>query len=76
MYSAPASCATFSRLAVRRMISLAWSNSRRCTGGTSGKPMMCSRSRTGDGPPSVASGLWNSRETEKVEQGGDAMTAA
>eukprot|EP00965_Chrysotila_dentata_P065807 2180061-Pleurochrysis_carterae.AAC.1 len=76
MYSAPAACATFSRLAVRRTISFACSNSRRCTGGMSGKPMICSLSLTGGGPPSVASALRNRRETEKVEQGGDAMTAA
>eukprot|EP00965_Chrysotila_dentata_P065036 2156288-Pleurochrysis_carterae.AAC.1 len=57
MYSAPAECAVCNRLAVRRTISLACSNSR-------------------GGPPSAVSALRNSRETENVVQGGDAITAA
>eukprot|EP00965_Chrysotila_dentata_P248605 6208433-Pleurochrysis_carterae.AAC.3 len=43
--------------------------------GTSGRPMMCSRSRTGGGPPSGTSAS-KKRLTEKVEHGGDAMIAA
>eukprot|EP00965_Chrysotila_dentata_P007219 234496-Pleurochrysis_carterae.AAC.1 len=50
-------------------------DSRWCTEGTSDSPMMCSRSRTGGGPPSGTLAL-KKRLTENVEQGGDAMIAA
>eukprot|EP00965_Chrysotila_dentata_P047624 1579436-Pleurochrysis_carterae.AAC.1 len=36
---------------------------------------MCSRSRTGGGPPSGTSAV-KKRDTENVEQGGEATTAA
>eukprot|EP00965_Chrysotila_dentata_P114303 3777964-Pleurochrysis_carterae.AAC.1 len=36
---------------------------------TSGRPITCSRSRTGGGPPSAAVSLLKKRDTEKVEHG-------
>eukprot|EP00965_Chrysotila_dentata_P140964 4660017-Pleurochrysis_carterae.AAC.1 len=52
MYSLPASRAARNRHAVLRTNSFAWCSSRACCGGTSGRPSMCSRVRTGGGPPS------------------------
>eukprot|EP00965_Chrysotila_dentata_P217839 6190249-Pleurochrysis_carterae.AAC.2 len=49
--------------------------SRECCGGTFGRPRMCSRSRTGGGPPSDAAFDAKKREIEKVEQGGEATMA-
>eukprot|EP00965_Chrysotila_dentata_P047470 1574399-Pleurochrysis_carterae.AAC.1 len=74
-YSAPASRAARRRRTVRRTSSLDSCSSRACLSGTSGRPMTLSRSRTGGGPPSWASGEENNRETENVEQGGEASTA-
>eukprot|EP00965_Chrysotila_dentata_P037946 1261283-Pleurochrysis_carterae.AAC.1 len=54
---------------------LAWRSSRWCWGGTFGSPEMWFRSRTGGGPPSGTSPSKNLL-TEKVEHGGDAITAA
>eukprot|EP00965_Chrysotila_dentata_P011848 389072-Pleurochrysis_carterae.AAC.1 len=76
MYSLPASRAARRRFAVRRISSLDCCNSRACWGGTSGRPRMCSRSRTGGGPPSGAALEAKKRETENVEQGGEATMAA
>eukprot|EP00965_Chrysotila_dentata_P134815 4458969-Pleurochrysis_carterae.AAC.1 len=76
MYSLPASRAARKRLAVRRISSFDCSSSRKCWGGTSGRPSMCSRSRTGGGPPSDAALDAKKRDTEKVEQGGEATMAA
>eukprot|EP00965_Chrysotila_dentata_P159598 5272507-Pleurochrysis_carterae.AAC.2 len=42
---------------------------------TFGRPVMCSRSRTGGRPPSGTSAV-KKRVTENVEQGGEATTAA
>eukprot|EP00965_Chrysotila_dentata_P004627 150824-Pleurochrysis_carterae.AAC.1 len=75
MYSAPASRAALRRRTVRRMSSFASRSSRAWRSGTSGRPMTLSRSRTGGGPPSEAEGASKNRDTEKVEQGGDASTA-
>eukprot|EP00965_Chrysotila_dentata_P254728 6211978-Pleurochrysis_carterae.AAC.1 len=63
------------RAAVRRMTSLDSVNSRACSGGTCGSFKMCSRSRTGGGPPSGVLSLVKNRETEKDEHGGEAKTA-
>eukprot|EP00965_Chrysotila_dentata_P132970 4396620-Pleurochrysis_carterae.AAC.1 len=76
MYSLPASRAARNRLAVRRTSSFAWCSSRACCGGTLGRPPICSRVRTGGGPPSGESLEEKKRDTEKVEQGGDATIAA
>eukprot|EP00965_Chrysotila_dentata_P257487 6212899-Pleurochrysis_carterae.AAC.1 len=75
MYSAPASRAARSSETVRSTRRFACASSRLCCAGTSGRPVMCSRSRTGGGPPS---GTLPSKNpvTEKVEQGGEATTAA
>eukprot|EP00965_Chrysotila_dentata_P213956 6187945-Pleurochrysis_carterae.AAC.2 len=56
---------------VRSTSLLACWSSRWWCAGTSGSPMICSRSRTGGGPPSGASAV-KKRLTEKVEQGGEA----
>eukprot|EP00965_Chrysotila_dentata_P215846 6189034-Pleurochrysis_carterae.AAC.2 len=53
VYSAPASRAALSRVAMRRTISLASANSLRCASGTSDLPRGCSRVRTTGGPPSA-----------------------
>eukprot|EP00965_Chrysotila_dentata_P205958 6183265-Pleurochrysis_carterae.AAC.2 len=74
-YSAPESRAARRMRTVRRMSSLDSRSSRTCGSGTSGSPITLSRSRTGGGPPSLAEGDENSRETEKVEHGGEARTA-
>eukprot|EP00965_Chrysotila_dentata_P069455 2294870-Pleurochrysis_carterae.AAC.1 len=66
MYSAPASRAAVRSDAVRRMSSLASASSR----------AGCSRERTTGGPPSGESFDEKCRETENVEQGGDATIAA
>eukprot|EP00965_Chrysotila_dentata_P212616 6187141-Pleurochrysis_carterae.AAC.4 len=73
--SAPAVCAARSRPAVRRTISLACS-SRWCCAGTVGSPITLSLSRTGGGLPSAASLQRKKRDTENVEQGGEATMAA
>eukprot|EP00965_Chrysotila_dentata_P108311 3577554-Pleurochrysis_carterae.AAC.1 len=75
MYSAPESRAALSSAAVRRTSSLASCSSRSCLGSTLGRPSTCSRSRTGGGPPSDASGESKKRATEEVEHGGDATMA-
>eukprot|EP00965_Chrysotila_dentata_P136059 4498429-Pleurochrysis_carterae.AAC.2 len=74
-YSEPASRPARRSDTVRSTRRLACCSSRWCVEGTSGSPMMCSRSRTGGGPPS---GTLASKErlTENVEQGGDAIIAA
>eukprot|EP00965_Chrysotila_dentata_P252710 6210834-Pleurochrysis_carterae.AAC.2 len=59
--SAPAVCAARSRAVVHRI---------------AGSPITLSLSRTGGGPPSAASSQWKKRDTEKIEKGGEAMTAA
>eukprot|EP00965_Chrysotila_dentata_P132823 4391892-Pleurochrysis_carterae.AAC.1 len=51
-YSEPDSRPARRREAVRSTSVFACINSRWCAGGTSGSPVMCSRSRTGGGPPS------------------------
>eukprot|EP00965_Chrysotila_dentata_P028411 943750-Pleurochrysis_carterae.AAC.1 len=76
MYSAPASRAAVSKVVVRRMSSLALAISRACSLGTSGRPRGYSRVRTTGGPPSGESRDAKLRETENVEQGGDATIAA
>eukprot|EP00965_Chrysotila_dentata_P212933 6187332-Pleurochrysis_carterae.AAC.2 len=74
-YSDPASRPARRSETVRSTRRLACYSSRWCAGGTSGSPAMCSRSRTGGGPPSGTSAS-KKRLTEKVEQGGDAIIAA
>eukprot|EP00965_Chrysotila_dentata_P078708 2594455-Pleurochrysis_carterae.AAC.1 len=76
MYSLPASRAARNRFEVRRISSFDCASSRMCRGGTSGRPRMWSRLRTGGGPPSDAALEAKKRETEKVEQGGEATMAA
>eukprot|EP00965_Chrysotila_dentata_P224022 6193933-Pleurochrysis_carterae.AAC.1 len=76
MYSAPASRAAESKAVVRRTISLASASSLRCASGTSGLPRGCSRVRTTGGPPSDEASERKWRDTEKVEHGGEATTAA
>eukprot|EP00965_Chrysotila_dentata_P148756 4912194-Pleurochrysis_carterae.AAC.1 len=75
MYSAPASRAARRRRIVRLMSSFASRSSRAWRSGTSGSPITLSRSRTGGGPPSAAEGASKNRDTEKVEQGGEASIA-
>eukprot|EP00965_Chrysotila_dentata_P047397 1572320-Pleurochrysis_carterae.AAC.1 len=74
-YSDPASRPARRSDTVRSTSRLACCKSRWCAGGTSGRPKMCSRSRTGGGPPSGTSAS-KKRLTEKVKHGGDAMIAA
>eukprot|EP00965_Chrysotila_dentata_P180153 5948632-Pleurochrysis_carterae.AAC.4 len=74
-YSAPASRGARSNETVRATRRLDCSSSRRCWGGTSGRLMMWSRSRTRGGLPSATLAVKNLL-TEKVEQGGEATTAA
>eukprot|EP00965_Chrysotila_dentata_P024462 809754-Pleurochrysis_carterae.AAC.1 len=74
-YSAPESRAARRMCTVRRISSLDSRSSRTCGSGTFRSPMTLSRSRTGGGPPSLAEGDENSRETENVEHGGNARTA-
>eukprot|EP00965_Chrysotila_dentata_P156839 5182455-Pleurochrysis_carterae.AAC.1 len=75
MYSLPASRAARKRLDVRRISSFDCASSRACCGGMLGRPRMCSRSRTGGGPPLDAASEAKKRDTEKVEQGGEATMA-
>eukprot|EP00965_Chrysotila_dentata_P083565 2757182-Pleurochrysis_carterae.AAC.1 len=44
--------------------------------GTSGKPIGCSRERKTGGPPSGEAAALKWRDTENVEHGGEATTAA
>eukprot|EP00965_Chrysotila_dentata_P148521 4903945-Pleurochrysis_carterae.AAC.1 len=50
---------------VRRTSSLDCASSRALLTATSGRPITCSRSRTGGGPPSAAVSLLKKRDTEK-----------
>eukprot|EP00965_Chrysotila_dentata_P172048 5677524-Pleurochrysis_carterae.AAC.2 len=75
-YSAPDSYAARSSDTVRRTSSFDCASSRVCSIATSGRPITCSRSRTGGGPPSAAESLLKKRDTENVEHGDDAITAA
>eukprot|EP00965_Chrysotila_dentata_P076963 2540857-Pleurochrysis_carterae.AAC.2 len=74
-YSAPDPCAARSRETVRLTSSLDCASSRACSTATSGRPITCSGSRTGGGPPSAAELLLKKRDTENVEHGGEATTA-
>eukprot|EP00965_Chrysotila_dentata_P163156 5388207-Pleurochrysis_carterae.AAC.3 len=74
-YSAPESRAARRRRTVLLTSSFASWSSRACCSGTSGSPITWSRLRTGGGPPSATDGAEKKRETEKVEQGGEAITA-
>eukprot|EP00965_Chrysotila_dentata_P198216 6178655-Pleurochrysis_carterae.AAC.2 len=74
-YSEPASRPARRSDAVRSTKRFACCSSRWCGGGTSGRPVMWSRSRTGGGPPSGTSAL-KKRLIEKVEQGREATIAA
>eukprot|EP00965_Chrysotila_dentata_P088814 2932578-Pleurochrysis_carterae.AAC.1 len=76
MYSEPASRAAVRMAVVRLTSSFAFASSRSCAGLTLGKPSGCSRLRTTGGPPSCADLERKWRDTENVEQGGDAATAA
>eukprot|EP00965_Chrysotila_dentata_P066621 2206284-Pleurochrysis_carterae.AAC.5 len=73
---APVARAAPSSATVRRVSSFGWASSRACCSGTFGMPKTWSRLRTGGGPPSTDLALEKKRETEKVEQGGDAKTHA
>eukprot|EP00965_Chrysotila_dentata_P002583 83970-Pleurochrysis_carterae.AAC.1 len=73
-YSAPESRAARSSRVVRRTSSFAAASSRAWLSGTFGRPTTLSRSRTGGGLPSGASGDEKKRDTENVEHGGDAST--
>eukprot|EP00965_Chrysotila_dentata_P112017 3704175-Pleurochrysis_carterae.AAC.3 len=72
--SPPASRAARRSRMVRLTSSLASRSSCACEAGTSDRPMMLSLSCTGGGPPSATEGAAKHRETEKVEQGGEANT--
>eukprot|EP00965_Chrysotila_dentata_P052859 1753062-Pleurochrysis_carterae.AAC.1 len=74
-YPSPDPCVARSSETVRRTSSLDCASSRACLIATSGRPITCSRSRTGGGPPSAAESLLKKRDTENVEHGGKAITA-
>eukprot|EP00965_Chrysotila_dentata_P001393 45557-Pleurochrysis_carterae.AAC.1 len=76
IYSEPALQAAERMAIVRRTSSLACASSHACAGSTSGKPSRCSRLLTAGGPPAGEEPERKGRDTEKVEHGGDATTAA
>eukprot|EP00965_Chrysotila_dentata_P162348 5361344-Pleurochrysis_carterae.AAC.1 len=76
MYSAPASRAARRSEAVRLTSSFASCSSLMWPASTLGKPRTFSLSRTGGRPPSSELGEVKKRDTENVEHGGEAMTAA